>query len=558
MCIELSNMMLESVTNGLEVSIMRVTNKMIMNNSASNINSAKEVVNTRNKQMTSQKRIDKPSDDPVIAVRSLRLATTLSQVSQYYSKNIPDANQWLDITETALINIKDVATDCKTICVGGSTDSYNSQSDRKTMLTQLESLQKALFAEGNADYANRTVFTGYRTNSNLTFTEDETQTKYRISQTLSVEDLMEEHRYYSGNVVVPTTEAEVLAPQNDATLISDITETDYYRLRINYKDLDSIGSINIKYEDGTEIPFTFTETNGVFDNTTAQTDATSGFTLTVYDNETDWAAADAENIKRVDDTSIVVIKETGEIIFGDTVASTIKTNKAEVSVQYDKTGFNEGQLRPEYYYNCTKMIDSTGATLTSNNEYTKFDANGNVIHFDIEYTIAANQTIAINTEASDVFDSSLQRDLDEMMNAVQRVIAAYDKLDTITNMKSETQYASDEDQEWLDKWQDAAQKEYDYYNNNMRKLFDSEIGNIQSYCDKITLALTDLGCKEQSLDLTKVRVGDQRETVQQLQTENDDVDLSQIIIDYTAAYTAYQASLTAAGKLGDSTLLNYI
>jgi flagellar hook-associated protein 3 FlgL len=204
------------------------------------------------------------------------------------------------------------------------------------------------------------------------------------------------------------------------------------------------------------------------------------------------------------------------------------------------------------------MKDSTGADLTSNNEYTKFDANGNVIHFDIEYTIAANQTIAINTEASDVFDSSLQRDLDEMMNAVQRVISAYDKLDTIKNMKSETQYASDEDQEWLNKWEDAAQKEYDYYNNNMRKLFDSEIGNIQSYCDKITLALTDLGCKEQSLDLTKVRVGDQRETVQQLQTENDDVDLSQIIIDYTAAYTAYQASLTAAGKLGDSTLLNYI
>ena len=537
---------------------MRVTNKMIMNNSASNINSAKEVVNTRNKQMTSQKRIDKPSDDPVIAVRSLRLSTTFSQVSQYYSKNIPDANQWLDITETALININDVATDCKTICVGGSTDSYNSQSDRKTMLTQLESLQKALFAEGNADYANRTVFTGYRTNSNLTFTEDETKTKYRIEQTLNIEDLMEEHRYYSGNVVVPTTEAEVVAPATNATLISDITETDYYRLRLNYKDLDSIGSINIKYQNGTTVPYTFTETNGVFDNSTAQTDATSGFTLTVYDNEDDWAAADAEKVKRVDDTSIVVIKNTGEIIFGDTVASTIKTNKAELTVEYDKTGFDEGQLRPEYYYNCTKMIDNTGATLTSNNVYTKFDEDGNVIHFDIEYTIAANQTIAINTEASDVFDSSLQRDLDEMMNAVQRVISAYDKLSTIKDMKSETQYASDEDQEWLDKWQEAAQKEFDYYNNNMRKLFDTEIGNIESYCAKITLALTDLGCKEDSLSLTKTRVGDQRETVQQLQTENDDVDLSQIIIDYTAAYTAYQASLTAAGKLGESTLLNYI
>jgi hypothetical protein len=56
---------------------------------------------------------------------------------------------------------------------------------------------------------------------------------------------MEEHRYYSGNVVVPTTEAEVIAPKDNATLISDITETDYYRLRLNYKDIDSVNSINI-------------------------------------------------------------------------------------------------------------------------------------------------------------------------------------------------------------------------------------------------------------------------------------------------------------------------
>ena len=67
-----------------------------------------------------------------------------------------------------------------------------------------------------------------------------------------------------------------------------------------------------------------------------------------------------------------------------------------------------------------------------------------------------------------------------------------------------------------------------------------------------------MGCKKDSLKLTEKRVGDQRETVQGLQSTNDDLDLSQIIIDYTAAYTAYQASLTAAGKLGDSTLLNYL
>ena len=81
---------------------------------------------------------------------------------------------------------------------------------------------------------------------------------------------------------------------------------------------------------------------------------------------------------------------------------------------------------------------------------------------------------------------------------------------------------------------------------------------MDTYYATIYLGITDLGCKKDSLNLTKTRVGDQRETVQDLQSYNDDLDLSQIIIDYTAAYTAYQASLTAAGKLGESTLLNYL
>ena len=195
--------------------------------------------------------------------------------------------------------------------------------------------------------------------------------------------------------------------------------------------------------------------------------------------------------------------------------------------------------------------------------YTKYieDADGwnsERKHFDIEYTVAASQTININTEAADVFDSSIYRDVTEMIDAVERTIEAYNKLDALDDMAAETQFASDEDQEWIKTWRAAAQKEFDFYNNNMRKLFDEDIGRIDKYYAKIWLAITDLGCKKQSLNLTETRVGDQQQTVQSLQSLNDDIDLSQIIIDYTAAYTAYQASLTAAGKLGDSTLLNYI
>ncbi|MCR4567772.1 MAG: flagellar hook-associated protein 3 [Pseudobutyrivibrio sp.] len=550
---------------------MRVTNKMIMKNAASNINTTKEVVNQRNKQMTSQKQIDRPSDDPVIAVRSLRLATTLSQVTQYYSKNIPDASSWLEVTETSLINIKDVMAKCRELSVMSPNDTYN-EKDRKTMMTQLESLQEQIFAEGNADYANRTVFTGYRTNCNLTFTENEKETKYRIDQTLPVEDFIEEKRYYAGSVTVPTTETEV---QNNA--ISDISVHSYYRIRMNYDEITSLNKLRITNGNAADDsvfslydPADTQESQGVFTNdSTPITDenASTGYTLTIYENETDWAAADTTidnpiigGDKLVGDNQIIFIRETGDLIFGEEIAAKLKEQKSTISVQYDKIGFDKGELRPEYYYNCKKMRDpnAVGVTDATPINYTKFDEEGKPIYFDIEYTVAANQTIAINTEASEVFDSSIQRDITEMVDAVQNTIYAHNKIETIKSMMGESQFASDTDQEFLNKWLEAATKEKDFFEDNMQKLFSTELGKIDAYYATITLEITDLGCKRDSLDLTKNRVGDQQETVQSLQSKNDDIELSQIIIEYTAAYTAYQASLTAAGKLSESTLLNYI
>ncbi|SDB37986.1 flagellar hook-associated protein 3 FlgL [Pseudobutyrivibrio sp. YE44] len=553
---------------------MRVTNKMIMNNAASNINTTKECVNTRNKQMTSQKKIDRPSDDPVVAVRSLRLSTTLSQVTQYYKKNIPDATSWLDVTETSLINIRKLMDDCRTIAVKGSTDTYNHE-DRNTMITQLESLQKQIFAEGNADYASRTVFTGFRTNCNLTFLEEEPETTYRITQNLSVEDCMEEHRYYSGTSVVPTTETELAATEN----INDLSQTNLYRMRLNYSlnYNNNVGTINsFKFGDIFDYTMDYNATTDTYDDNAIVTHVVGSdtYVFASFENEDAWAASTAENIKGAPDTesgittieglktvgdnNIILIKETGELILGKEIAAKLKKENAVVEVQYDKTGFREGELRPEYYYNCEKLASSNPNDVKLPITYKKFDDNGDVIHFDIEYTIAANQTITINTEASNVFTSDIQRDISEMIEAVKLAKNAEDKLNDIKRMQGESKYASDEDQAYLKQWYDAVKKESDYFNDNMQKLFNTELGKIDEYYATISLGITDLGCKKDSLDLTKTRVGDQQETVQGLQSSNDDLDLSQIIIDYTAAYTAYQASLTAAGKLGESTLLNYL
>ena len=81
---------------------MRITNGIMMNNSLSNINKNKVLVDKLNTQISSTKKIQRPSDDPIAAIRALRLRSTYAELEQYLGKNIEDANAWMEITEGAL------------------------------------------------------------------------------------------------------------------------------------------------------------------------------------------------------------------------------------------------------------------------------------------------------------------------------------------------------------------------------------------------------------------------------------------------------------------------
>lgn len=85
---------------------MRVTNSMITNSSQQHITNAKNLFLKYQTQYASQKKIQRPSDDPTVAVRALQLRTTYTQIRQYASKNVSDAMDWMDSTETALKKCK--------------------------------------------------------------------------------------------------------------------------------------------------------------------------------------------------------------------------------------------------------------------------------------------------------------------------------------------------------------------------------------------------------------------------------------------------------------------
>lgn len=243
---------------------------------------------------------------------------------------------------------------------------------------------------------------------------------------------------------------------------------------------------------------------------------------------------------------VIYFKETGELVMGKGVADFLGSEKAQLSVTYTKQGFKEGEVRPEHYFDCKNTTDPK-------NEITYVKENQ-----EIKFTIAFGQELTINTQASDVLDASIGRDVDDLTNAVQAAIAAHDKVDKIKEMMTQQQYSDPASQEALGQWLEAAEKEAVYADENMQKLYARGITKFQGYLDQVKLARTDMGSREGRLNLTENRMANQQTTFEQLKSRNEDMELSDIIIEYTAAYNAYQASLQASAKANGQTLLNYL
>ncbi len=211
---------------------MRITNKIMQNNSLYNINNNKVAEDKLNTMMSTGKKITRPSDDPVIAIRALRLRSNVTQLSQYYEKNAKDAESWLQVTADALSTVTAVLTDSVKQATKGANKDLTLD-DMSIIVTQMDALAKEYYSTGNVDFAGRYVFTGYRTNDPLSF--DKTTTAV-------YEDINDE--FNAGNI---DDSSRVVGKYqiDDAshnTKESDIIEKTVGRIRLSYDNLD--------YQDG--------------------------------------------------------------------------------------------------------------------------------------------------------------------------------------------------------------------------------------------------------------------------------------------------------------------
>lgn len=520
---------------------MRITTKVIQNNTRMNINNNKVLQDRLSNQMGTQKKINRPSEDPIVAIRALRLRTNVSQVTQYYEKNIPDAQSWMQITEDALSSVTEVITDMKDQCQKGSSEKLTS-ADRQTILDALKSLKEEVYSTGNADYAGRSVFTGYRTDSTLKFTKGETKT-YSITEQLE-SDAVDIIKRVDTAGIENITDANFDSAPASSIQEAAVQEYDVYRIRLAYKNLD---------DETATVPPTITSVDGSI-----------SATATIA-SKTDTPDPYIEITKPGNEDKCVLIKETGELLIGKNLyekimslqdeETTTNTNEGEFRITYEKSNWITGDLKPEHYFACTDKSDTDPANHIEYNSTYLTDINRE--KQSIEYDVGMNQSIRVNTTADEVFTHDIGRDVDDLINVLEEIEVMENKIADIKSMTEKNSNDAAKTATLRDQLE-AAQKALTYLNEKRQKLFEGNITNMQKHLDNVNYATTRCGTRMKKLELIENRLMSQKTSFEELQSENENVDLSDTAIELQGANMAYEAALMATGKILQTSLVNYL
>ena len=143
---------------------MRLSTNMIFDQQVRGISDSQSSWLKVGEQLSSGRRVNNPSDDPIAASRSLVLEQTQAQSSQY-SLARTFATQGLSMEENTLTGVTSTIQDAQTLIVNGSTGTL-SDDDRGSIATQLEGLRSQLLNLANSKDGNgRYIFAGYKTDS---------------------------------------------------------------------------------------------------------------------------------------------------------------------------------------------------------------------------------------------------------------------------------------------------------------------------------------------------------------------------------------------------------
>lgn len=143
--------------------MFRITNRMMYNNTLYNIFTNNENLLKAQEELSSGKRINKPSDDPTGLNRVLDYRARISSAEQHV-RNIDEGVAWLNLADSTLNTMSEVLRRAKEISVSQAGAPATADT-RKTYAKDIENIISQMVMLGNASIGGKYIFAGQKTNT---------------------------------------------------------------------------------------------------------------------------------------------------------------------------------------------------------------------------------------------------------------------------------------------------------------------------------------------------------------------------------------------------------
>ncbi|MEA1976183.1 MAG: flagellar hook-associated protein FlgL [Bacillota bacterium] len=144
---------------------MRVTNNMLVNTLLRNVNNNLSTMQKKQDQLSTGKRVSRPSDDPVAVSKIIKYKTDINELKQY-DRNTKDALSWTQTSELAIADISTALQRTRELAVQAA-NGTNTIEEREKIAMEIKQLKEHIIGNGNKTFAGKYIFSSYQTDQKL-------------------------------------------------------------------------------------------------------------------------------------------------------------------------------------------------------------------------------------------------------------------------------------------------------------------------------------------------------------------------------------------------------
>ncbi|WP_214785915.1 flagellar hook-associated protein FlgL [Exiguobacterium sp. s183] len=144
---------------------MRVTQTMLTQTNLKHLSSSYNTLARVQEQLISGKRIQKASEDPVVAMQGIRYRTEVREVDQF-RRNVSEATSWMDMTDSTLNEVTEAVKRIRELTTQAANDTYES-SQRAIIKSEVDQLIEHIGSLANSKAGEKYIYNGTKTDQPL-------------------------------------------------------------------------------------------------------------------------------------------------------------------------------------------------------------------------------------------------------------------------------------------------------------------------------------------------------------------------------------------------------